>query len=324
MRYVIFGAGAIGGGIGGLLHVGGHEVILIARGAHLEAIRREGLYLRTPTLEERLPIPAVGHPSEIAWRGDEVVLLTMKTQDTLAALDALRDAAGSGVPVVCAQNGVENERMAARRFEHVYGMLIQMPATHLEAGEVLVYAHDAAGVLDAGAYPSGVDVTIEATCAALRSSDFAAEPNTAIMRLKYAKLLNNLGNVVQAICGHGVDARGLLRVLRREALDCYRAAGIDCASAEEFNARASLLRAADPITAGPRAGGSTWQSLARGAGSLETDYLNGEITWLGVEHGVPTPANRLVQQLAARALRERLQPGFLTPAEVLATLGAAS
>ena len=58
-----------------------------------------------------------------------------------------------------------------------------------------------------------------------------------------------------------------------------------------------------------RGGGSSWQSLARGLGSIETDYLNGEIVLLGRLHGVPTPANALVQRLADQAARQKARPG---------------
>src|SRR5689334_23110902 len=86
MRYIIYGAGGIGGGIGGRLFLAGHDVVVIARGEHLEVIRREGLLLRTPAGSQRVPVPAVGHPSELSLREDDVFMLTMKTQDTEDAL----------------------------------------------------------------------------------------------------------------------------------------------------------------------------------------------------------------------------------------------
>jgi 2-dehydropantoate 2-reductase len=72
-----------------------------------------------------------------------------------------------------------------------------------------------------------------------------------------------------------------------------------------------------------RSGGSTWQSLARGAGSLETDYLNGEIALLGALHGVPTPYNRMLQQAAAEAARLGRKPGGYTVEELMARVGMA-
>jgi 2-dehydropantoate 2-reductase len=72
---------------------------------------------------------------------------------------------------------------------------------------------------------------------------------------------------------------------------------------------------------GPRPGaGSTWQSLARGAGSIEVDFLNGEITLLGRLHGVPTPANETLQVLADRMAREQQAPGSISPDEVRAEI----
>jgi 2-dehydropantoate 2-reductase len=117
LRYVIYGAGGVGSIIGAKLHMGGFEVVLIARGEHLAALQRDGLRFKHPNPEavERLRLAAVGHPREVEFRPDDVVLLTMKSQDTAAALDELRAVAGDRVTVVCAQNGVENERLALRR-----------------------------------------------------------------------------------------------------------------------------------------------------------------------------------------------------------------
>ena len=69
-----------------------------------------------------------------------------------------------------------------------------------------------------------------------------------------------------------------------------------------------------------RGGGSTWQSLARGAGSTEADHLNGEIVLQGRLHGVPTPVNAGLQRLARELAAARTPPGSLTAAEVEARL----
>jgi 2-dehydropantoate 2-reductase len=317
MRYVIYGAGAIGGSIGARLFQHEHEVVLVCRRAHLEAVQRDGLTFRTPAETVTLPVTAVAHPSEVQFRGDEVVLLTMKSQDTAAALDELRAAAGD-VPVVCAQNGVANERMALRRFSKVYGMLVVLPATHLEPGVVLMHATDVGGVLDAGCYPNGVDPLIEQVTADITASGFSARPDPNVMRLKYSKLLGNLLNAVQALCERGDGAGDLARLVREEAVACYEAAGIDYAPPEELMGRRSANVTPGQIEGAPRSGGSTWQSLARGAGALETDYLNGEIALLGALHGLPTPYNRAVQQAAAEAAREGAQPGSYSAEQIIA------
>jgi 2-dehydropantoate 2-reductase len=318
MRYVIYGAGAIGGGIGGRLTQHGHDAVLIARGEHLEAMQRNGLRMRTPHEDVTIPVTAVGHPSEIEWTGDEAVILSMKSQDTRPALEALRAAAGSGVHVICAQNGVDNERQAARRFDHVYAMLVFMPATHLTPGEVILEGDNLTGVLDSCRYPDSVDPFIEQVCADLSASSFDAIASDRVMPLKYAKLVRNLNNGVQAVLGSQADATEIRTLLRDEAFAVYAAAGIEAASDEESQSRSLVNNA--PVAGVERGGSSTWQSVTRGLGSIETDYLNGEIAMLGVLYGIPTPANRLIADLADHVARNRLPVGSFTLDEVMARL----
>jgi 2-dehydropantoate 2-reductase len=316
MRYVIFGAGAIGGVIGARLHQAGKEVVLIVRGRHLEAIRQSGLRLETPEWTRTFKIPAVSSPAEISFREGDAVFLGMKSQDTLAALEALRKTAGDQIPVICTQNGVANERMALRRFEKVYAMVVMLPATHLEPGVVQQNSAPIPGILDGGRYPGGLDSLAEDLCSDLREAGFSSQPEASVMRLKYTKLLLNLGNAFQAVCGHEADGRDLLRAARQEALACYRAAGIDFATDEEFRARRGDIIRLQPIGEGRRTGSSSWQSLARGTGRIEADWLNGEICLLGRLHGLPTPVNRLLQNAANQAAAENLVPGTVTPEDL--------
>jgi 2-dehydropantoate 2-reductase len=313
MRYIIYGAGAIGGVTGGRLFQHGHEVVLIARGAHLKALQRDGLMLRSPQGDDRLPIPTVGNPSEIDFREGDVILLAMKSQDTIGALADLEAARGIDLPVFCAQNGVENERLAFRfGASRVYAMHVTMSALYLEDGVVEAQSAPIAGLLDAGVYPEGVDSLVEAVCADIEASGMASMPRADIMRWKYTKLLLNLGNGLDAACGLGIDSRELRATLWAEGEAVLDAAGIDHISAEELNQRRNEVIKIQ----GKRNGSSGWQSVARGAGSVEVDYLNGEIVMLGRLHGVPTPLNEAVRRLANRVARERAEPGSVTPEEV--------
>ncbi len=316
MRYIVYGAGAVGGVIGGQLHRAGKDVVLVARGQHLEVLRERGLTLETPEWTETFPIPAVASPAELAFREGDVVIMGMKSQDTVAALEALRAAAGDEIPVVCTQNGVANERMALRRFANVYAMVVMLPATHMEPGTVQQNSAPVPGILDTGRYPSGTDATVDALCADLEDAGFSARPDAAVMRQKYTKLLMNLGNAFQAICGHDADGRDIVGAAREEGLACYRAAGVDFATDEEFrNRRGDLIRLR-PVGDGRRQGGSSWQSVVRGTGTVEADWLNGEICLLGRLHAVPTPVNGLLQEVANRVARERLAPGVVSPDEL--------
>ncbi len=323
MRFIIYGAGAIGGTIGGRLHQAGHEVVLICRGAHLDAVRAGGLLLQAPEGEVRLPAPAVGHPRDISWQPGDVVILTMKTQDTEAALRDLEAAAGVSVPVVCAQNGVENERMAARRFEHVYAMLVALPATHLVPGEVIASGAPLSGCLHAGVYPTGVDDTIGEVCTALARSHFHCQPSADAMALKYRKLMLNLGNGLEVITGQRSWGAGgavgeFAARLRAEAEACYAAAGVVAVSPEEYQERVTRHYRATPVAGQERGGSSTLQSLLRGHSTIEVDYLNGEIELLGKLYGVATPCNTAVRRVATDFAARGVQPGAMTLEELVA------
>jgi 2-dehydropantoate 2-reductase len=318
MRFVIFGAGAIGGAVGARLHQSGHDVTLIARGAHLEALQRNGLTFVTPVERSVLALPVAPDPGGVRWTGEEVVLLATKSQDTATAVAALRSAAGAGVPVVCLQNGVENERVALRFMEAVYGAVVMLPAAHLQPGIVEAHGAEVTGMIDIGRYPQGVDDRAREICSALARSHLESDPVPDVMRLKYAKLLLNLSNAVSAVFQAGDRRSELSQLVAEEGREVLDAAGIDHGAPEVSDIEARWRRwDVRDIDGRRRAGSSTWQSLARGTGALETDYLNGEIVLLGREHGVPTPVNERVCALAAAAARERLDPGTLSVDEVL-------
>lgn len=73
MRYIIIGAGAIGATIGARLLKGGREVVLVARGAHLDALRKDGLRFAAADGTVTLPVTAVGSPDELALRPGDVL-----------------------------------------------------------------------------------------------------------------------------------------------------------------------------------------------------------------------------------------------------------
>jgi 2-dehydropantoate 2-reductase len=309
VRYIVYGAGAVGGAIGGRLAHAGYEVTLIARGAHLGALLTDGLRLVTPDGEAHPPVTVVGSPAEAAPEGGDVVMLAMKSQGTEAAICELDAVAGRDVAVVCAQNGVHNERIVTRRGMPTYAMCVMLPATHLVPGTVLLHAAPMGGILDVGRYPSGTDEVSERIARDLREAMFESRSEPRIMRWKYAKLLNNLSNALDAACGSGSRRSDLSRRARAEGEACYEAAGIDRASQEEERERRTgmpSLRAAGGVE---HQGSSSWQSLARGTGNIETDWLNGEIVLLGRLHDIPTPVNEALRRLANRMARDDLPPG---------------
>ncbi len=190
-------------------------------------LQRDGLTLETPGERITLAIPAVADPAELEWGGEDVVLLATKSQDTLGALDALSRAGAWDLPVFCLQNGVANERMALRRHADVYGAVVMAPTAHLRPGTVEAYGRLAAGMIDLGRYPSGSDEQCEQVAAALAGSRFHSRVWPDVMRLKYAKLVLNLGNAVGALCPDGEQRDALVERVMAEGRAALDAAGID-------------------------------------------------------------------------------------------------
>jgi 2-dehydropantoate 2-reductase len=323
VRYVIYGAGAIGASIGALLHASGREAILIARGSHLAELQANGLHFETPDRSLTLRLPAFADPARAEIRAGDVVILAMKSQDTEAALDALADVGIDDLSIVCAQNGVENERLALRRFGRVYAMLVLMPSTHLRPGSVQAQCAPVAGLLDLGRYPAGSDDVAAGIAADLTAAGCDSRAVPDAMRWKYAKLLSNIGNALEAACGSAAFRGGLYERAHAEAVACYRAAAIDWVPDVDYSARRAALPSPRPVGGAARDGGSSWQSLARGTGRIEAAYLNGEIVLLGRLHGVATPVNQLLQRVAARMARDHIPPGSMTEAELITELGGA-
>jgi 2-dehydropantoate 2-reductase len=319
MRFVIVGAGAIGGAVGARLFQQGADVTLVARGDHAEALRA-GLVLEAPEESVTLPIPVVTDPALITWHDDTVVLLGVKGQHTDPALTQL-NVAPRDTPVVCMQNGVENERRVLRHFPRTYGMCVMCPATHLRPGVVQVHSAPVSGLLDLGCFPSGIDDTGRAIAGALDATAFQSVARPDIMRWKYRKLLMNLANAVEALCGPDGRFSALAKEAQREGKEVMAAAGIDVASGEEDRARRGDHIQLRNTSSGDWSGGSSWQSLARGTGSIEAEFLNGEIVLLGALHGVPTPVNALLEHKAIEAAAAGAQPGTWRVDELSALAG---
>lgn len=305
--------------IGGRLFQNGFDVLLIARGEHGRVIRDRGLRIEDPDSTVVVQVPSVASCAEVSFRAGDAVLLATKSQDAKAALDELRHVAPPAVPVLCATNGVEVERLALRLFPNVYAINVLIPTAYLEPGVVQIISAPLGGALDVGRYPAGIDDLVQDVAGQFRASGFASDARTDIMRSKYRKLVLNSANAVEAAFGFGTpDAGELARLATLETERVLAAAGIDVATAEEERAKVELMQYR-PINGVHRGGGSTWQSLRKG-GSVETDYLNGEVVLLGRLHGTPTPVNELLQQVLSEMSRSGELPGSRDPGAALRAL----
>jgi 2-dehydropantoate 2-reductase len=337
MRYVIIGAGAIGGTLGGRLaqHDPAHAPLLIARGDHGAAIARDGLRLRSPDDDTRVRVDTAATPEEVRLESDDVLVLATKTQ---AAETALREwvdrpvfaagspspdplgTAGDLLPVFTALNGIESERIASRLFARVFGVCVWLPAVHLTPGEIVIRIGPSSGTFIVGRFGPGADAADQTLLATLESDWSAAGIRMfvvdEVMPWKHRKLLSNLGNALQALLGPDADSGAIASRLRAEATELYDLAGVTIPTDDdetEWRGNAFDIRAVPGVEGD--LGGSSWQSMKRG-GSIESDYLNGEIALLARLLGRQAPLNASVQRLARQAAAAGAGAGSMTVAEL--------
>ncbi len=323
MRIVVVGAGAVGGVVAANLAMAGTPVVAVARGEHGRVMRESGLRYESPGGTRTVELPVAASVGEVDIGDDDVFMLAVKSQDTAGVLNELRAAGVGDQPIVCMQNGVENERQALRLFPNVYGMVVMLPADHHSPGVVRVWTAPSSGLLDLGRYPHGIDDLSVQLAATLEAATFGSVPRDDIMSWKYRKLLMNLNNAIEAVCGRDGFGGRLVEMVQSEGEAVLTAAGITVISAEDDLARRGNALQIQPVDGEERrAGGSTWQSLHRGTGTIETDYLTGEIVLLGRLHGVPTPANRTFQVLAAEMARIGEPPASRSVDDVLRAIDA--
>ncbi len=283
-RYVVAGAGGIGGGVGGLLARASCEVGLVARGPHLAALQADGLSVRLPDGGFRVQLPAWGHVAQVDWRPDDVVLLAVKAQDTDELVEALARAAPPSVRVLTLQNGVDSGPRAARGFGTVACGMVWVPAVHLEPGEVRLHGDPHPGVLVVGSWPTGCEPWVLQAGGDLTAAGFEVITTDGVAPWLYGKLIANLGGAVQALCGSSGSTWAFANKLGLEGAAVLDAAGVAYVSEEDLLRGPCGAVGLAPVDGLDREGGSTHQSLARGS-SLETDELNGFLVRLGERVG---------------------------------------
>src|SRR5262245_20280446 len=335
MRFIIHGAGSIGSLIGGRLAESGAEVVLIARHAHAAAVNRAGLLIKSCAGDRVVKcLRAVTHPRDLTPSPSDVVILTMKSSQTAASVQALRETFPEETPVVCMQNGVRNEEVAAGRFLRVYGGMIGISATFLEPGLV---AHTRGELLSIGNYPLGCDDTGFQIAARLEKAGFRTTTHESIMAVKWSKLILNLNNATFAIVDKHLQLglvtpaiSNFMADVHEEGLRALAVAGIsleDPKNPFDLKRNVAELRsvvedhekicaeANSPVEF--RTYPSTWMDLKLKRGETETGYFNGEIILLGEKYGFPTPYNSTLFNIVETMAAKGAQPGLYTIEELV-------
>ena len=321
MRIIIYGAGAVGSAIGARLWMSGNKAVLIGRPAHVEAINKHGLKFTTAEGTFNVEVPSVKSPADIRFQPDDVVFLGMKGQDSEKALRDLK-AVIPDIAVLCLQNGIRNEEIAARYFPRVYGAVVRVGALYLDPGEVISRWEQIGGLI-IGQYPTGMDELVENVSVTLKAAGYVVAPTPDIMAYKWGKLMVNLGNAPGAITGvTGPETDIIIKAAQAEANDILVAAGIRWISVKQFEQEmpdiAQRLIAWGDMN---KAWNSTWQSLARKTGTVETDFFNGEIVRLAEKIGHQAPINKELLRICLEMSASGETPGQYTPAELRRMMG---
>jgi 2-dehydropantoate 2-reductase len=320
MRIIIYGAGGIGCVVGGHLGRNGQDVILIGRSRQVNAINTSGLKLITPTRTYQLAIPAVTSPDQVHFGPDDVIFLTMKSQDTALAVKDLREVIAD-IPIFCLQNGVRNEEMVSTVFPRVYGAMIRIGAEYLIPGEVLC-RRDPPGWLVISRYPQGNDEICEAAARSLRQGGFLVRTVPDAIPYKWGKLLANLGNAVDAITGgRGSETEQITKAAGREFKELLQQAGVRWISQEDSAIEWPEISQTPRSMLKTAGFSSTWQSLERQQGSVETEFLNGEIVRLAKKMGRSAPINEKLLKISQEMASNHEKPGKYNVSQLQSILG---
>jgi 2-dehydropantoate 2-reductase len=339
-RYVVFGAGAIGCALGGMLARAGERVISVARPAQAEALKR-GILIKQDQGNITITTEAVTAARDLRPETGDIIVITTKSQSTARAVEELASIYDKSTPVVCLQNGVSNEPAAASRFENVYAGLVFFSAVQMEPA---IISMPRGRVVAIGLYPQGVDDLSRRMADSIRRAGFDAMASAYVMAMKWGKLIANLNNATLTITGYWVEYamaepehRKFMLAVRDEGLRVLEAAGIAAEPPEDepspirIRALTEKLRRLDssPENAASmpehqRTYASMWQDLALGRRSHEAEYLNGEIVRLGRELGIPTPYNSTLLEIIDRMFAEGLSSGLYKPGELQAIVSSRS
>jgi thiosulfate/3-mercaptopyruvate sulfurtransferase len=326
---VVIGAGAIGVTLAAELQRAGNSVVLVARGAQLQAAREVGITYARPDGARILTVPVAGRPDEVALGEGDVLLLATKTQDAGEAIaiwaqqpttlaDGSVSTAGATLPLLTTQNGLETERLALRHFKTVFGGVLLLPATYVKPGVIVAPGAPAVGIAYIGAYPDREHPRIESIARELRRAAIETTAVSDISRWKQAKLVAAGTFVLDALYLATPLRDRAAALLREEAHDVLAAAGMQPADLRPPGANSQTKLEIREVAGYEYGGTSTWQSLSR-AGSLETDYINGEIVLLARAAYRTAPAHEAVTARIHAAAREGLSPRALDDHDLLAT-----
>ncbi|QNK69896.1 ketopantoate reductase family protein [Variovorax sp. PAMC26660] len=286
MKVAVMGAGAVGCYYGAMLARAGHEVVLIGRPSHVEAVRAHGLRLETKAFDEHVRLDASTEASAV--QGADLVLFCVKSTDSEAAAALIQPHLSPDALVLTLQNGVDNDaRVRSVLPSNEVAAAVVYVATemagaghvrHHGRGELVIApsraSEQVAQHLIAAGVPTQISGNVRGSLWAKLILNCAYNALSAVTQLPYGELVK------------GVGVADVIRDVVAECLAVAKAEGIDVVGDTD----AAIRGIAQSM---PSQYSSTAQDLARGKLS-EIDHLNGLVVRRGEALGVPTPANRVL------------------------------
>ncbi len=325
MRFLIFGAGAIGTYIGGSLATHGYPVVFLDTPETVQKIKAAGMQLKIQESVDTIDSPDIfGSLQACLTQGAyDAAVFAIKSFDTEAALEEINPFKEKMPPILCLQNGVENEQKIAEVLGEgrVISGTVTSAVGRLPSGEVTLERLRGVGI-SAKSSISGDLLN------ALNQSGLNARLFKSGSSMKWSKLLTNLlSNASSAILKMSpaeVFSEPMLFRMEveqlREALQVMKAMRITAINlpgtpvrALAFAARSLPLIFAQPLLQKAVGGGrgakmpSLYLDLHSGRGQSEVDFLNGAIVRYGEKYGVATPVNRLLNETLLGMLSGAIQ-----------------
>jgi 2-dehydropantoate 2-reductase len=298
MRIAVMGTGGVGGYFGAKLALAGNEVVFVARGKHLEAIRANGLRVESPLGDMHLPkaAQATDDPTEIG--PVDLVLFSVKLWDTETAAEAIKPLLGEHTAVVSFQNGVMKDDVLRQVLgpDHVIGGVCYIAATIAEPG--LIRHSGSLQKLVFGEYDGSLSDRVRQFRDACVASGIDVEVSDRIEQTiweKFVFLVGLSGTTSTARVPIGPlrthpRSRAFLHDVMDEVVQVARAQGVPL-SADYADTQLAFV---DQVSAGMTS--SMYNDLERGS-RLELDWLSGDVAERGAKLGVPTPCNRAIYDI---------------------------
>jgi 2-dehydropantoate 2-reductase len=293
MKIAVLGVGGVGGPIGAALAAAGQDVTLIARGAHLDAIRQNGLRIEGAQELHAHPVRATDTPASVG--PVDAVLLAVKAWAVEEAGALILPLLQDGTAVIALQNGVEAEERLARVIgaQHVMGGIAEISAAIHAPGvirQVSGYTRIRFGEMDGSDSPRGKALDAMFRAAGVESEFTGTIEQTIWNKFLMLASVSGLTSVTRGTFGavrSDPETRGLLRAAVEEVAAVGVAKGVALATDCVERTMAWI----DTLPAEGRA--SMAVDLERG-NRLELPWLSGAVVRLGRDHGVPTPVHGFI------------------------------